>query len=118
MTPPLAEAIVQSQTRLSQPHSFSATATLRSTTGWLLTHGLVDLEQLRRLDPFITSQGDVHGAQVLGYFDNGGPVGPVVRMEALIDATKTPSKILFLRDLTSLGMTDDGQFSIPAGEPL
>ena len=72
----------------------------RATTGWLLIEGLVDLPTLRKLDPYITARGDVYRAQVLGHFDLGGPVA---RIEAVIDATAIPPKVISRRDMSALG---------------
>ena len=52
------------------------------------------------LDPYITAHGDVYRVQVLGFSDGGGPVS---RLEALIDATKLPPRIISQRDLNELG---------------
>jgi hypothetical protein len=63
-------------------------------------NGQVDMPTMRQLDQFITARGDVFRAQVVGHFDAGGPV---CRLEAIIDATQQPPKLLQLRDLTDLG---------------
>lgn len=78
----------------------SSVSTLRETTGWLLVEGLVDLPTMRALDAFITARGDVYRVQSVGHFDKGGST---VRVEALIDATERPAKILFHRNLSRLG---------------
>jgi DNA uptake protein ComE-like DNA-binding protein len=72
----------------------------RATTGWLLIEGLVDLPTLRKLDPYLTARGDVYRAQILGHFDVGGPVS---RIEAVIDATAIPPKVISRRDMSGLG---------------
>ena len=72
----------------------------RSTTGWLVQNGLVDLATMRQLDRYLTSRGDVFRVQVIGYYDLGGPFA---RIEALIDRTETPPKVTFYRDLNELG---------------
>jgi uncharacterized membrane protein YgcG len=71
-----------------------------NTTGWLFFEGLVDLPTMQSLDPYFTARGDVYRAQVFGFFDGGGPVS---RVEAVIDGTKKPPRILFQRDLNDLG---------------
>ncbi|MBT4868204.1 MAG: hypothetical protein HON53_24120 [Planctomycetaceae bacterium] len=73
----------------------------RSTTGWLLNEGLVELEEMRTLDRYMTSRGDVYRVQSVGYFEAGGPA---TRLEAIIDATQDPPKIVSIRDLTDLGI--------------
>lgn len=72
----------------------------RHTAAWLLAEGLVDLETLRFLGPYITTGGDVYRFQAVGHYDQGGPT---TRMEAVIDATEYPPRIRSVRDLTSLG---------------
>jgi len=72
----------------------------RSSTAWLVTEGLVTLPQMRQLDRHLTTRGDVYRAQVIGYFDEGGPVS---RQEVVIDATQRPPRVVFLRDLSDLG---------------
>lgn len=74
-----------------------------STTAWLLTEGHVNLETMKALDRFITARGDVYRVQSIGYFDAGGPV---TRLEAIIDATQMPPKVIRVRDLTPLGGGD------------
>ena len=67
---------------------------------WLLAEGLVDLDTLRTLGPWLTTGGDVYRFQAIGHFDQGGPN---TRLEAMIDGTQSPPRIIFQRDLTSLG---------------
>lgn len=71
-----------------------------NTTGWLYYEGLVDLPTMQALDPYFTARGDVYRAQVFGFFDGGGPV---TRLEAMIDGTQKPPRIIFQRDLNDLG---------------
>jgi len=68
---------------------------------WLLTEGLVDLKQMKALLPYLTSGGDVFRAQVVGYFDEPGPIG---RAELVIDATSTPPRQVYWKDLRLLGL--------------
>ncbi|QDU55443.1 type II secretion system minor pseudopilin [Aeoliella mucimassa] len=67
---------------------------------WLLTMGLVTVEEMKQLIPMITAGGDVHRAQVVGYYE---AEGPYTRLEAIIDASGTTPKVLSIRDLTPLG---------------
>ncbi|MCA9103481.1 MAG: general secretion pathway protein GspK [Planctomycetales bacterium] len=81
---------------------------LRATTAWLLVEGHADAEQMRTLDRYITGRGDVYRVQAVGHFNSGGPV---VRTEALIDATALPPQVVWVRDLSNLGpgySTTDG----------
>ena len=72
----------------------------RNTAAWILAEGLVDLPTLRDLGPYITTGGDIFRLQAVGHFDAGGPT---TRLEAMIDATESPPRVRFVRDLTLLG---------------
>ena len=72
----------------------------RSTTGWLLIEGLVDLPTMQLLDKYLCARGDAFSVQSIGSFDKGGAT---TRIEAVIDATKKPPAVVFRRDLTRLG---------------
>lgn len=96
----LAGLIVDAQKSATGGSSISDTLSTRATTGWLITEGLVDLEIMRQIDPFLTARGDVYRLQSVGFFPNGGPTA---RVEAVIDASGETPQIIFLRDLTDLG---------------
>ncbi len=66
---------------------------------WLLTQGIVTLEEMKSLIPFLTGGGDVYRAQIVGFFDGGGPAA---RVEIVLDATSDPRTLLW-RDLSHLG---------------
>ena len=67
---------------------------------WLLIDGLVTLKKMKTLLPYLTAGGSVYKVQTVGFFDKGGPV---VRLEAVVDATGSPPRMLSLKDLTPLG---------------
>ncbi len=67
---------------------------------WLLADGLVDLEQMKKLLPYVTCGGDVHRGQVVGFFDEHGPVS---RAEVVIDATSALARQVYYKDLRLLG---------------
>jgi type II secretory pathway component PulK len=67
---------------------------------WLLTEGIVTLDQMKALLPYVTAGGDVYRCQVVGYYDKDGPCA---RIEAMLDATKRPAAVLFWKDLSRLG---------------
>ncbi len=67
---------------------------------WLLADGLVDLEQMKKLLPYVTCGGDVYRGQVVGFFDEQGPVS---RAEVVIDATSAPARQVYYKDLRLLG---------------
>jgi uncharacterized membrane protein YgcG len=84
------------------------------TTGWLLIDGHVDLPTMRSLDKFITAGGDVFRVQILGLADAGGPVA---RVEAIIDATRQPPRIVAFQDLRDLGIGFPRSWLTPAATP-
>lgn len=67
---------------------------------WLLTNGLVTLDEMKALMPFVTCGGNVFKAQVVGYLAGGGPS---CRLETILDATVRPARVLFWRDMSHLG---------------
>jgi DNA uptake protein ComE-like DNA-binding protein len=67
---------------------------------WLLSHGIVTLDEMKVLLPFITAGGDVYRAQIIGYFDLGEIAA---RAEVVIDATKASPRILSWKDISHLG---------------
>ncbi len=67
---------------------------------WLLIDGLVTLDEMKKLLPYLTAGGSVFTVQSVGFYDQDGPV---TRLEAVLDATESPPRVLFLKDLTPLG---------------
>jgi DNA uptake protein ComE-like DNA-binding protein len=72
---------------------------------WLLCEGIVTLNEMKQLVPFICAGGRVFRAQVVGYFDEDGPssrVEAVVNVATMEAGLVTP-RVVFWRDLTNLG---------------
>ncbi len=67
---------------------------------WLLSRGIVDLDKMKRLMPYVTAGGSVYRAQVVGFFDAEGPAD---RLEVVIDATQTPPVVRRRWELRDLG---------------
>jgi type II secretory pathway component PulK len=67
---------------------------------WLLSEDIVDLEQMKSLEKYITCGGDVYRIQAIGYFDDGGVSA---RIEVILDASTQPATVLFWRDMSHLG---------------
>ena len=67
---------------------------------WVLTEGIVTLEEMKQMMPHICTGGSVFRAQIVGYFDDGGPSA---RIEVVLDATNQPPSVVFWRDMTNLG---------------
>lgn len=69
-------------------------------TVWPLIKGVVDLDVMKSLERYVCTGGAVYRAQVVGYFDAGGPYA---RIEVLIDATQSPPAVLSWNDIGHLG---------------
>ncbi len=67
---------------------------------WLVAEGIVTLDEMKQLLPLVNAGGNVYRAQVVGYFEEGGPAA---RIEAVVDATTKNPRIVFWRDLSHLG---------------
>lgn len=67
---------------------------------WLATLGVCTLDEMRLLAPFITSGGNVHRGQVVGYFQGGTAAS---RAEVVFETTGPLPRVLFWRDLSHLG---------------
>jgi DNA uptake protein ComE-like DNA-binding protein len=67
---------------------------------WLLTSGLVTLDEMKALSPLINAGGDIFRAQIVGYFEDGGAAS---RVEVIFDATEALPRILSWRDISHLG---------------
>lgn len=67
---------------------------------WMLSQGIVTLDQMKALLPYVTAAGHVYRAQIFGHYDEGGPDS---RVETLIDATSSTPRRLLWRDLTHFG---------------
>jgi DNA uptake protein ComE-like DNA-binding protein len=100
MTQALANTIVAAQSSGNTSAGSQSGISPRSNTSWLVIEGLTNVSTMVSLAPYLTAHGDVYRVQSVGYFDEGGPV---VRLEATIDATMTPARIINLRDLSELG---------------
>jgi hypothetical protein len=79
------------------------------TPAWLITQANLTETQLQKLDQYITARSQVYRVQSLGYMDGGGPTS---RVEAVIDINAGRPRIVYYRDLTSLGKG----FNLQAGQ--
>jgi hypothetical protein len=95
MTPDVAEQIVS--LRDVAP---DADKPARRHETWLLQEAVVDLATMKLLMPFVTAGGDVHRAQVVGYYQSGQAAS---RAEVIFDATTPLPRLLFWRDISHLG---------------
>ncbi len=90
--PGLNEEIVEEL--VSQRESLDESAS--RTVAWLLTEGILDVRQFRAVLPYVTVGGNVFRAQVVGYRKG---MGPVRRVEVVIDATGERARRVDRREL-------------------
>ena len=100
MTEQIADSIIAAQQLDSNGVPSVDAIKQHSSSAWLYASNIVDLPGMQLLEPYITAHGDVYRVQVLGFFDGGGPVS---RLEAMIDGTQLPPRIIAQRDLNELG---------------
>ena len=100
MTEGIADAIVAARPSVSADGTTKGVMSTRTTPAWLLAEGIIDLETLQLLGPWLTTGGGIYRFQAIGHFDQGGPNS---RLEAMIDGTQSPPRVVFYRDLTMLG---------------
>jgi DNA uptake protein ComE-like DNA-binding protein len=67
---------------------------------WLLANGVVTLEEMKALDPFVTTVGDVFSGQIVGFFD-GQPA--TARAQVTWDRTDSSILIVGWENLSDLG---------------
>jgi len=97
--PGLSSEVVDQIVRTRDPQG-ATTQSQRQYETWLLTEGLVTLDEMRKLMPLVCTGGDVYRAQVVGFFESGYPVS---RAEVVLDATQQPPRLLLWRSATHLG---------------
>jgi len=114
--PGIDQAIAQRIVAARQNASADETGSRQYAT-WLLAEGIVDLETMKRLMPFVTAEGDVVRAQIVAHYDTPAPAA---RVEVVIDAATSPRTVSW-RDLRVRGPGFPvssllPESSIPAGE--
>jgi hypothetical protein len=67
---------------------------------WLLTEGLVTLEQMRLLLPLVTTTGSVYRAQIVGYFEGSAASS---RVDVIVDGSAAVPSLVMYRPLDHLG---------------
>ena len=72
----------------------------RRHAAWMLVEGIVDLETMQQLLPFLTVGGDVIQGEVVAYYDADSPWS---RHEFVLDGTQEAITRLFYRDLRRSG---------------
>jgi DNA uptake protein ComE-like DNA-binding protein len=91
----LAQQIVSARQNASATNSTS-----RRHPTWLLTEGIVDLETMKRLLPYLSGSGDVVRAQIVAHFEQPGLSA---RAEVVVDGTGPTAREVLWRDLRFYG---------------
>jgi len=86
------------QERFTDPTQDTSNYTRHET--WLVKNLIVTLEEMKLLQPFITGNGDVYRAQIVGYYEGGKASS---RAEVVIDSTTVTPRVRLWRDLSHLG---------------
>jgi hypothetical protein len=97
--PGMNDEIVEGIMASREPES-TDTETGRRHETWILAEGIVTLDEMKALIPYVCAGGRVFRTQVVGYYDRGGPAA---RIEAIFDATAQPPQLLSWRDISHLG---------------
>jgi hypothetical protein len=71
------------------------------TTAWLVQQSLMDAEAYKKVAPLLTCRSCQFHFHVVGF---STPAGRYRVLEAIVDVACNPPQILFLRDLTRLGL--------------
>ncbi len=90
---PLAESILSTRKSISPEQ--------RGTIAWLFQEGVLDAPTFKRLAPYLTARGYQFSFQAIGY---GYPSGRFRRLEVIIDSSELTPRVVYLRDLTRLGL--------------
>ncbi len=67
---------------------------------WLLTEGVITLDQLRDIAPYINNRGNTYRAQIIGYLHDGSACS---RLEVVIDTSGSTPRLVMCRDLSQFG---------------
>jgi hypothetical protein len=89
----LAEAILSTRRSISPER--------RGTIAWLYQENVVDAAKFKAIAPFLCARGFQFSFQVIGY---GLPSGRFRRLEVVIDSSESSPRVVYLRDLTRLGL--------------
>jgi hypothetical protein len=73
----------------------------RSSTAWIHVENVVEAEKFREIAPFLTTRSLQFRFNVVGY---GARSGRFRVLEAVIDTASQPARLVYLRDLTRLGL--------------
>ena len=97
--PGMTEDLVEKILADRQPDPLTADPTHQYET-WLLTEGVVTLDEMKALMPYICAHGSLYRGQAIGYYDDGTASS---RIEFVLDTGQKPPAIVFWRDISHLG---------------
>jgi type II secretory pathway component PulK len=100
---PLAESIVATRADLSPDR--------RATIAWLYQEGVVNANKFKEIAPNLTARSYQYHFDVIGY---GLPSGRYRVLEAVVDVSPATPRVLYLRDITRLGLPLDLREKNPA----
>jgi hypothetical protein len=83
---PNTAAAISSRAKRNQPHI---------SIGWLVTEGLMSMEQLRAVGPYLTVGGDVVAGSSIGTIDG---IRTHIASHFVVDATRVPARIIQMQD--------------------
>ncbi|MFQ5491114.1 MAG: general secretion pathway protein GspK [Phycisphaerae bacterium] len=72
----------------------------RADTAWLVTRGILSLEDYARVAPQLTVRGQQFTIEALGYADH---IGTVSRLQVIVEMRGPVAQVIYYRDLTNLG---------------
>ncbi len=87
---------------------------------WILGEGIVTVEQMKQMLPFVTGGGSVFRTQIVGFFDE---TGPPARVEVIVDSSGSTPRLLVWREISHLGRgypletLGGGATMLPSGSP-
>ena len=97
--PGLRADVVDQIIRMRDPQSTTSQPQRQNET-WLLTEGLVTLDEMRKLMPFLCAGGDVYRAPGGRLFRKRISAS---RVEVVLSAIQSPTRVLLWRNMTHLG---------------
>jgi hypothetical protein len=82
------------------PETDPSLAPVYNSLTWLVTEADMEIASLRDYEQYFTARSQVFRFQVVGYFETNGPT---TRLEAVVDVNGGRPRLLYWRDITSLG---------------
>lgn len=97
----VARSIVEDRHELTGEYVDEERMDARTTTAWLYVEGLVDDEVFKAVAPKLCARGYQYHVQCVGF---GWPSGRYCVIEAVVDVAGGKPRVMYLRDITRLGL--------------